>query len=124
MSAGNLFNIKRKLIKALNSRGYMIMSTSREFMGVEGIPHIYYIVTRAEWDDERKRYDTKELYGSTSIINVVMYLRDLWYMENDMELPTDFEKWNSIRESLIEKGNWAYGCDWTRHIENIEDGRC
>ena len=105
----NVFGISRKLIKALNSRGYQLLLNTREFMGNERIPYKYYTVSRASWNPDRNRYDNVDLYSSALMIRIVYYLRDMWYIENNMELPIDDERWNATREELIEKGNEAYG---------------
>lgn len=94
-----------KLIKALNMRGYMLMYNKKQFMGVEGKPHNLYTVTQAKWLPEKNKYGSTEVYKSTSTVRVVLFLRDLWFLENGQELPTDNEMWNQIREK--EKDKWA-----------------
>ncbi len=94
-----------KLIKALNMRGYMLMYNKKQFMGVEGKPHNLYSVTQAKWLPEKNKYGQVEVYKSTSTVRVVLFLRDLWFLENGQELPTDNEMWNQIREK--EKDKWA-----------------
>ena len=93
-----------KLIKALNMRGYMLMYNKKQFMGVEGKPHNLYTITQAKWDEGRQKYGSVEIYKSTSTVRVVLFLRDLWYLEQGKELPTDNEMWNQIREK--EKDKW------------------
>lgn len=94
-----------KLIKALNTRGYMLMYNKKQFMGVEGKPHNLYVVTQAKWDPLKGKYGQIEVYKSTSTVRVVLFLRDLWFLENGEELPTDNQMWNDIREK--EKDKWV-----------------
>ena len=94
-----------KLIRALNTRGLMLMYNKKQFMGVEGQPHNLYTVTQAKWIPEKHKYGSVEVYKSTSTIRVVLYLRDLWFSINGWEIPTDNEMWNKIREA--EKDKWA-----------------
>jgi hypothetical protein len=94
-----------KLIKALNTRGYMLMYNKKQFMGTEGKPHNLYTVTQAKWDANRSRYGSTEVYKSTSTVRVVLFLRDLWFLEQGKELPMDNQMWNDIREK--EKDKWA-----------------
>lgn len=98
--AGNLGATARKLVKALNTKGYMLTFSTKQFMGREGKPHNYYSINKAIWNDEKCRYNHTELYSSTSMVRIVLYLRDMWYKENGWELPTDQELWNTIRADL------------------------
>ena len=95
----------QKLIQALNQKGYMLMYNKKQFMGIEGQPHNLYSITQAKWDPMKNRYGQIEVYKSTSTVRVVLFLRDLWFLENGEELPTDNKMWNEIREK--EKDKWA-----------------
>jgi len=106
--AGNLSQTSKKLIKALNSRGHKYTFSTKQFMGSEGLPHNYYTISSAEWCDERHKYINREMYSTTSMVRIALYLRDLWYLENGWELPTDQELWNGIRAELQEKKNGQY----------------
>lgn len=103
--AANLLATSKKLVKALNTRGYMITFSIKQFMGREGKPHNYYSINRAEWSEEKSKYLHNEIYSSTSMVRIVLFLRDMWYKENGWELPTDQELWNSIRVELEAKEN-------------------
>lgn len=94
-----------KLIKALNMKGYMLLYNKKQFMGVEGKPHNLYTVSQATWLPDKGKYGQTEIYKSTSTVRVVLFLRDLWFLENGKELPTDNEMWNQIREK--EKDKWV-----------------
>jgi len=94
-----------KLIKALNMKGYMLMYNKKQFMGVEGQPHNLYVITQAKWEPLKNRYGQVEVYKSTSTVRVVLFLRDLWFLECGKELPTDNQMWNEIREK--EKDKWV-----------------
>lgn len=74
-------------------------------MGKDSRPHSYYSINKAEWNDERGKYLHTELYSSTSMVRIVLYLRDMWYKENGWELPTDQTLWNEIRADLEGKNN-------------------
>ena len=93
-----------KLIKALNMHGYMLMYNKKQFMGIEGSPHNLYTITQAKWLPEKNKYGSTEIYKSTSTVRVVLFLRDMWFLEQGLELPTDNEMWNEIREK--EKDKW------------------
>ena len=101
--ANNLMQTSKKLIKALNSRGHKVTMSVKQFIGREGQPHNMYSVNKATWDEDRKRYSHDELYASTSMVRITLFLRDMWFEVNGWELPTDQEQWNAIREGLREK---------------------
>ena len=101
--ATNLVQTSKKLVLALNSRGYKLTFNTKQFMGVEGEPHNYYSICKAVWDEDKHKYLNQEIYSSSSMIRIVLFLRDMWYKENGWELPTDQEKWNNIRRELNRK---------------------
>ena len=98
--ATNLMQTSKKLIQALNSRGYKLTFSNKQFMGREGQPHNMYSISRAIWNEDKRRYSHEELYSTTSMVRVTLFLRDMWFEENGWELPTDQEEWNAIREEL------------------------
>lgn len=102
--AANLAQTCKKLIQALNSRGYKLTFSTKQFMGKEGQPHNMYSVNKATWNEEKRRYSHEELYSATSMVRMVLFLRDMWFEENGWELPTDQEAWNRIREEIRKNG--------------------
>ena len=105
----SLLGTSKKLVKALNSRGYTVTYGSKEFMAKDGTIHnmnMLYIVT---YNEEKNRYDSTPIYSTPSLVRLVMYLRDFWYIINGQELPTDQELWNKLRQKLIDEGNYIYG---------------
>lgn len=101
--AANLMQTSKKLVQALNSRGYKLTLSTKQFIGREGQPHNMYSISKAIWDWDNRKYKHSELYSTTSLVRIVLFLRDMWYEENGWELPTDQEKWNEIRKEL--RGN-------------------
>ena len=89
-----------KLIQALNAKGYDLLYAKKQFMGREGKPHSLYVLSKAEWNPDKGKYDTIDIYKTTSTIRMVLFLRDMWYIENGKELPTDNLIWNGIREQI------------------------
>ena len=87
----------QKLVKALNVNGADILFNKKQFMGTEGLPHNLYSISKAYWDDSKGKYGSNEIYKSTSMIRIVLYLRDMLYLEQGRELPMDNEMWNALR---------------------------
>lgn len=102
--ATNLMQTSKKLMQALNSRGHKLTFSSKQFIGKEGQPHTMYSISKAIWDEEKGKYSHSELYASTSMVRITLFLRDMWFEENGWELPTDQEAWNKIRKELRENG--------------------
>lgn len=98
--ATNLLKTSKKLVQALNTRGYLMTFSTKQFIGREGQPHTMYCLSRAIWDEEKRRYAHIGVYSSTSMVRIVLFLRDMWFEENGWELPEDQEQWNKIREGL------------------------
>lgn len=97
------------LIKALNMNGAQLLFNKKQFMGTEGMPHNLYSISKAYWDDEKGKYLSTEIYKSTSLIRVVLYLRDTLYLEQGRELPVDNEMWNELRPDELKV--MMNGCD-------------
>lgn len=101
--AVNLLKTARKLMSALNTRGYNLVYGSKQFIGREGKTHTYYSVYQAVWDEDKQKYLNQEIYGTTGMVRLTLFLRDMWFMENGWELPTDNEMWNQLREEIKEE---------------------
>lgn len=101
-----------RLIQALNARGYELLYNRKQFMGVEGMPHNLYVLSKGVWNPKKSRFDSVDIYKTTSTVRMVLFLRDMWYVETGRELPTDNEMWNKIREEIQLKGE-ANGSDGT-----------
>ena len=60
-------------------------------------PVTMYKISKAEWDAERGKTVNVELFRSHSQIQIVLFLRDMWYELNGWEVPNDNEEWNKIK---------------------------
>ena len=90
----------KKLQTAMNLRGMRIMYTTSQFYSAtENRPITVYHIKQAVWDDEKEKFVNIELFKSTSQIQIVLFLRDLWYSINGKELPQGNELWNEIKDS-------------------------
>lgn len=101
--ASNTVNI-HKLQQAINRKGYKILySTSQFYSNKQDRPVTMYVLKQAVWNDEQQRNQNIELFKSTSQIQILLFLRDMWYEINGWEVPTDNEVWNDIKAKLKEK---------------------
>lgn len=89
-----------KLQRALNSKGYKILySTSQFYSDEQDRPVTLYLIKQAVYDEEKGKNVNVELFKSTSQIQVVLFLRDLWYEVNGLEVPYNNQTWNNIKEA-------------------------
>lgn len=88
-----------KLQTALNTRfGVRILvNRSQWYSQKQDRPVTTYVVRQATYDEKSKRTKAVDLFKSTSQIQIVLYLRDLWYELNGWEVPTDNEEWERVK---------------------------
>lgn len=94
-----------KLQQAINQNfGEKILYNKTQFYSErQDRPVTLYILKKAVWDDDHKRNKNIELFSTTSQIQTVLFLRDLWYELNGWEIPTDNEEWNKAKANYMEK---------------------
>ncbi len=90
----------KKLRNAINLKGHkLVYSATEVFLENQTFPSRLYTIKKAEPQKNGKnKYE--ELFHTFSQIQIVLFLRDYWYILNDMKLPTDNPKWNDIRETI------------------------
>jgi len=101
--ASNSVNI-HKLQSAINMRGHKILySTSQFYSSQQDRPVTMYYIKQAVWDEETKKNKNVDLFKSTSQIQILLFLRDMWYEINGWEVPTDNETWEAIKAKMKQK---------------------
>lgn len=91
-----------KLQRALNSKGDKILySTTQFFSEEQNRPVTLYILKRAVYDEEKGKNTNVELFKSTSQIQIVLFLRDLWYELNEIPIPDNNETWAEKKANPI-----------------------
>lgn len=97
--ASNIVNVK-KLQKAINLKGHKILyNTTQWYSEDEDRPITVYHIKKAIWNNDKKKTENKELFKSTSLIQIVLFLRDYWYEINGKPIPQDNVEWNKIKEN-------------------------
>ena len=90
-----------KLQRAINSRGYKVLySTTQFYSDQQDRPVTMYILKQAVYDEEKGKHVNVDLFKSTSQIQIVLFLRDMWYDINGMEIPKNNEIWNDIKKGV------------------------
>lgn len=101
--ASNSVMIK-KLQQALNAKGCKLLySTSQFYSQQQDRPVTMYILKQAVWDEESGKNKSCELFKTMSQIQMVLFLRDMWYEVNGWEIPKDNEVWEQKKAESVEK---------------------
>ncbi len=91
----------RKLRNAINKKGGKITySTTEIFLENQPYPSTMYIIKQAEKNDKTGKNKYEELFHTFSQIQIVLFLRDYWYILNDIPLPAANPKWNAVRKTI------------------------
>ena len=56
------------------------------------------VIKQAVWNEEKHKVVNVKLFESTSDVQIVLYLRDLWFKLNGWDIPTDNDMWNDIKK--------------------------
>lgn len=99
--ASNTTNI-RKLQSAINRKsGKKILYSTSQFYSIQqDRPVTIYQLKQAIYDEETKRTHSISLFQSTSQIQILLYLRDIWYEVNGWEIPTDNTMWEEVKAKM------------------------
>lgn len=81
----------------------VLYSTSQFYSEEQNRPVTIYVLKRAVWDEIKGKNVSEELFKSTSQIQIVLFLRDLWYEVNGQEVPDDNEVWTQKKQEFKER---------------------
>lgn len=86
-----------KLQNAINQYGGKILyEKSQFFSDDQNRPITIYRISQSIIADNGRNKKEK-LFETTSMIQIVLYLRDVWYTMNNKELPTDNAEWETVK---------------------------
>lgn len=96
--ASNIKTIK-KLQLAINMNcPFRILYTTNQFYSVsKQMPVTKYCLRKATLDYESNRSESEEIFSTYSQLQVILFLRDLWYVYLGKDLPNDNELWENIK---------------------------
>lgn len=94
-----------KLKRAINSKGDRLLYSTNEFFSEEKQDTVTMHTIKRQLEPEAgERYGKKiELFSSVSTIQIVLFLRDMWYEMNGWEVPKDNEQWAEAKEKYEKK---------------------
>lgn len=88
-----------KLQQAINGKGHKVLySTTQFYSAKQDRPITVYHLYKATFDEDRGKMVNTEVFKSTSQIQIVLYLRDMWFDINGWDIPQDNTQWNNIKE--------------------------
>ncbi len=89
-----------KLQQAINAKGGgpLLYNKTQFYSQQQDRPVTLYTIKLAVYNEKTGKNSYKELFSSTSQIQIVLFLRDYWYEMNGWEVPTDNELWNKAKE--------------------------
>lgn len=88
-----------KLQNAINQNGGRILYEKSQFFSEdENRPITLYKISQSI-QTSNGRNKKERLFETTSMIQIVLYLRDVWYTIQGNELPTDNEMWEAVKAS-------------------------
>jgi len=61
------------------------------------MPVTKYCLRKADINYDTHRSDSTEIFSTYSQLQIILYLRDLWYTYLGKEIPTDNELWENIK---------------------------
>ena len=85
----------KKLQKAINEKydAKILINKTQYYSEEADRPLELIVIKKAIWDPHKDKFKSVELFSSPSDVQIVLYLRDLWYELNGWEIPTDNEEW-------------------------------
>ena len=98
----NSVNI-HKLQQALNSKGCKLLySTSQFWSNEENRPIKMYKIEQAIMDEETGKSKKVKLFETSSQIQIVLFLRDMWNEINGLPEDTSNEYWNEVKRKKLD----------------------
>ena len=86
-----------KLQNAINQNGGRILYEKSQFFSEDQHrPVTIYRISQALITPEGK-HKKEKLFESTSMIQIVLFLRDVWYTIQGEEIPTDNDMWEAVK---------------------------
>lgn len=98
MPASNRTMIHR-LQNAINSKGGKILYEKTQFFSNDQKRPVSIYRLSQSLETKDSRHKKEKLFESTSMIQLVLYLRDLWFYINGWEIPEDNETWNAVKKT-------------------------
>ena len=106
MAAGGQTRTIQKLQMALKCEGEIISIATSEFYSVDKDKMVkrYFVKRQIQDPDNKFKSTMEELFSSCSMIEVTLFLRDLYYEKKGWEIPTDNPVWEERKKKYFGDG--------------------
>lgn len=93
----------RKIQKACNVLyGEQLLYNINQFYSPQQKREINrYVLLKQIDNPDTGKSSREELYSTYSLINMVCFIRDYWYLLNGLDLPDDNKRWSELRKETI-----------------------
>ena len=97
--ASNFMKMARKLQGAINIKFgiNLLLNTNQWYHNDKKMFINVYSVKQSVFDEEKHKNVVTELFVTYSQIQLVLFMRDLWYELNGWQLPTDNPIWEELK---------------------------
>ena len=105
MAAGGQTRTIQKLQTALRMEGEIIAIATSEFYSVDKDKMVkrYFVKKQVNDPDDKYKSSMVELFSSCSMIEVTLFLRDLYYEKKGWEIPTDNPVWEERKAKYFQE---------------------
>ncbi len=97
--AGNFMKMARKLQTAIKQKYNinLLINTNQWFHNEKNTAINVYSVKQSVYNEAKQKNVTTDLFVTYSQIQLLLFMRDLWYELNGFELPTDNPVWEQLK---------------------------
>ena len=89
-----------KILKGLQSLGKLYFYNTRQFPSKDFETGEVIVRTLYSISEPTGYKKQKTIYETANLNRLVLFMRDLWYLENGEELPDANEEWEEIRKTI------------------------
>lgn len=78
----------------------LTLNTQQWYTPIDNRRLTAFILKQQIYDEEKDKNVQIELFKAFGHVDIMLYLRDMWYELNGQALPTDNKKWNEKRKEI------------------------
>lgn len=113
-------SVTRKLQRAINKNTDcpLLINIGQWYSEDKGCPITVYTVKQACKPENGKKRNNIVIFKTYSQLQLLLFFRDYWYKLNGWEVPTDNEKWETIKVNYVEAENIEQTKRWSTREDN------
>lgn len=90
----------KRILRGLQTKGKLYFYNTRQFPSTNSETGEVRVITLHSISEPIGYKKQKTIYETANRNRLVLFLRDLWYLENGWELPDNNEEWVEIRKTI------------------------